>query len=103
MSKAKRPLACLGALGKFGRGCLYSLSDGLHLLFDGHAPDAESTAQEWRAVLLQQAAVILQDAVGLPGQLPLQVQGQWLAPEGGPICALPSRPTYLTEGQIMSP
>lgn len=30
-----------------GQGHLDSLSDGLHLLFDGHAPDAEGAAQEW--------------------------------------------------------
>lgn len=41
--------------------------------------------------------------MGLPGQLSLQVQGQGLVPEGSLPGALPSRPAYLTEGQIMSP
>lgn len=52
-AKAKGPLTCLGALGRsMGWRCLCSLSDGFHLLFDRHAPDAKSTAQKWRAVLL---------------------------------------------------
>ena len=84
-----------------GQDYLDSLSDGLHLLFDGHAPDAEGTAQEWRAVFLQQAAVVFQDAVGLSGQLPLQVQGQWLAPEGGslPLAPCPPGQTLLPKGR----
>lgn len=41
--------------------------------------------------------------MGLPGQLPLQVQGQRLAPERSPTWVLPSRSAYLTEGQMMSP
>lgn len=53
-------------------GDTHLLLDYLHLLFDGHAPDAEGSAQLRRALVLQELAVVLDDAVRLPRQLPLQ-------------------------------
>lgn len=41
--------------------------------------------------------------MGLPGQLSLQIQGERLVPEDSLTGALPFRPAYFTEGQIMSP
>lgn len=85
------------------------LFDGLHLLLDRHAPNAEGAAQRGQAILLQQATVVLQDAVGLPGQLPLWRQNQ-LIPT--PLCrqnlGLPLQVNHsllqtLTDGQMMSP
>lgn len=85
------------------------LFDGLHLLLDRHAPDAEGAAQRGQPILLQQTTVVLQDAVGLPGQLPLRRQTQ-LIPT--PLCrqnlGLPLHVNHsllptLTEGQMMSP
>lgn len=47
------------------------LFDSLHLFFHRHATDAESTAQGGHPVLVQQAAIVLQDAMGLSSQFPL--------------------------------
>lgn len=50
----------------------FSLFNCLHLLLNRHSPNAEGTAQWGQTVLLQQATVVLNDAMGLPGQLSLQ-------------------------------
>ena len=52
------------------------LLDHLHLLLDRHASNAEGAAHVGRSLVLQQLAVDLNDAVGLPGQLSLQRQAQ---------------------------
>lgn len=50
----------------------------LHLLLDRHPSDAERRAQLRSSLLLQQLAVVLDDAVGLPRQLSLGVKGEVL-------------------------
>lgn len=50
------------------------LFDSLHLLLDRHASNAEGAAQGRHPIFLQQAAVVLQDAMGLASQFPLQKQ-----------------------------
>ena len=54
----------------------YLLINHLHLVFDWHSSYAQGTPQLRGALILQQFAVILDDAVGLPGQLSLRGEGQ---------------------------
>ena len=53
----------------------YLLINHLHLVFDWHASYAQGTPQLRGAFILQQFAVVLDDAVGLPGQLSLRAEG----------------------------
>lgn len=50
----------------------YLLFYHLHLLLDRHSSDAEGSTQLRSALLLQQLAVVLDNAVRLPRQLSLQ-------------------------------
>lgn len=48
------------------------LFDSLHLFFHRHAANAKSTAQGRHPILVQQAAIVFQDAMSLSSQFPLQ-------------------------------